>query len=145
MNWEKLKPTHYFKDPVQYIYTHTAYDTKEYDKLYENQNDPNHKVWQDFDSKYKMGYEIKENFDDINFNKAVMCLWFFKERSQLHASYIEINGKKLAYLPNTILMTESKDIKFIETKKKYIRYPVVQLDVSLETWKSILKRFDKVS
>ena len=89
-----------------------------------------------------MGYEIKENFDDINFNKAVMCLWFFKERSQLHASYIEINGKKLSYLPNTILMTESKDIKFIETKKKYIRYPVVQLDVSLETWKSILKRFN---
>ena len=38
MNWEKLKQNHYNKDPVEHIYSKTIFDMKEYDDLYENQN-----------------------------------------------------------------------------------------------------------
>ncbi len=145
MNWEKLKPNHYFKEPIKHIYSQNIFDTKEYDILYENQRNPDHKVWQDFDSKYKMGYEIKENFDQINFNKAVMCLWFFKERAHLTPAHVNVGGKSLPYVSNTFLITESKQIKFENPKKKYNRYPVIQLDLPTKVWQSILERFDKVS
>ena len=40
MNWLKLKKQHYFKEPVEYFYASSIFDTKEYDALYENQDDP---------------------------------------------------------------------------------------------------------
>ena len=43
MNWEKLKTNHFFKEPVEHVYTSTVYDIKDYDKLYENQNILTHK------------------------------------------------------------------------------------------------------
>ena len=117
MNWEKLKPNHYFEDPVKHIYTNNIFDTKEYDRLYENQNNLNHQTWQEFDSKYRTGFEFKDNFSDIDFNKEIMCLWFFKERSDNTKSVVRINGKELTYLPNTFLIAESKDIEHVQTKK----------------------------
>ena len=80
MNWEKLKPNHYFDDPVTHIYTQSMFDTREYDRLYENQNNLNHQSWQEFDSKYRTGFEFKNGFSDIDFNREIICLWFFKER-----------------------------------------------------------------
>lgn len=145
MNWEKLKPIHYFSDPVKHIYTQNIFDTKEYDVLYENQLDINNHAWQDFDTKYKIGFEVKENFNEIDYNKAVMCLWFFKERSHLTPAYINLAGKSLQYMSNTFLITESKQIKFENPAKKYNRYPLIQLDLPMKVWKNILERFDKVS
>jgi len=49
MNWEKIKPNHFFKEPVEHVYASTLYDIKDYDKLYENQNNFTHTVWQEFD------------------------------------------------------------------------------------------------
>jgi len=141
MNWEKLKPTHYFEDPVKHIYTLNVFDTKEYDKLYENQNNLNHQTWQDFDSKYRTGFEFLENFSDINFNKEIMCLWFFKERSDNTKSFVHINGKELAYLPNTFLITESKDIKHVQNKRKYLRHPLVQIDMTNNQWQKLIEKF----
>ena len=40
-----------------------------------------------------------------------------------------------------IIITESKDIKVIENKKKYIRRPLLQLDLELKTYKNILQKF----
>ena len=57
MNWQKLRKPHYHKEPVEYIYATAIFDLKEYDSLYENQNDLSHQVWQNFDTKYKVGYE----------------------------------------------------------------------------------------
>ena len=95
MNWEKLKPNHYFKEPVEYIYSSTIFDLKEYDKLYENQNNLNHKVWQDFDKKYKIGFQFLDDIRDINLMKEVICLWFFKERNDRSGGEdIELSGKK---------------------------------------------------
>ena len=62
MNWEKLKSIHYHEDPVAYIYSHALVESKEYDNLYENQNDLTHQVWQEFDAKYKTGFEFKSDF-----------------------------------------------------------------------------------
>tara|TARA_R100000030_G_scaffold53524_1_gene40234 strand:- start:187 stop:618 length:432 start_codon:yes stop_codon:yes gene_type:complete len=143
MNWETLKPNHYHKDPVEYIYTKTIFPNNDYDRLYENQNNINHQVWKDFDSKYKMGFEFKENFSEIDFDKEVMCLWFFKERSNLTTSYVSVEGKDVQYTPNTFLITTNKNLRFIEKKRKYIRNPLLQLDMSLTIFQNILKRFQK--
>lgn len=137
MNWKKLRPQHFFDDPVEHIYAMALIDSLEYDKLYENQNNLNHAVWQDFDTKYSTGYEFKEDFSDINFNKEIMCLWFFKERSDRTIAHVVVNGKKLPYTPNTFLITTSKDIKLEKTKRKYIRHPLVQLDLTTKKYKEI--------
>lgn len=145
MNWEKLKPIHFFEDPVPHVYTMSLFDTKEYDKLYENQSNLDHTVWQDFDARFKTGYEFKEHLTDIDFAKEIVCLWFFKERSDKTVSHVVLDGKPLAYTANTWLITTSKNIKFVETKRKHIRHPFVQIDLSLSVWEDILKRFNKIS
>ena len=116
MNWEKLKPQHYHKEPVEYIYARSIFELKEYDKLYENQNNLMHEVWKDFDEKYRVGFEFLDDIRDINKDKDIMCLWFFKERNDRSAGTdIKIAGKTITYYPNTFLITESKDIKILHT------------------------------
>ena len=144
MNWEKLKSQHYHKEPVEYIYTRSIFDLKEYDKLYENQNNLMHEVWKDFDEKYRVGFEFLDDIRDINKDKDIMCLWFFKERNDRSAgNNIKISGKTITYYPNTFFITESKDIKILE-KNEYIRRPVLQLDLSTSTWNTMLERFNKI-
>ena len=143
MNWEKIKPDHYYKNPIEHIYTSTIFDIKEYDKLYENQNNLSHQSWKHFDQKYQISYEFKEDFKEIDLSKEIICLWFFKERSNSTASYVQLNGKKLPYFQNTFLITKSKDISFIETKRKYIRNPLIQLEISMRVWNNLIERFDK--
>ena len=145
MNWEKLKANHFFKEPVEHVYTSTVFDQKEYDKLYENQNNLTHESWKAFNYKYRVDFELKENFCDINFQKEVICLWFFKERSDTTQAYVHVDKKQLTYTPNTFLITQSKKINFGNTKRKYIRNPFIQIDLPLSTWKEILKRFNKIS
>ena len=141
MNWEKLKPHHYHKEPVEYIYTRTIFDLKKYDKLYENQNNLMHEVWKEFHGTYRVGFELLDDIRDINKDKDITCLWFFKDRGDRSAGTdIKIAGHTITYYPNTFLITESKDIKILE-KNEYIRRPVVQLDLSRKTYKSIVERF----
>ena len=141
MNWKKIKPSHYFKEPVTHIYTQTIFDVKEYDRLYENQKNLDHRSWHEFDEKYKIGFEFKEKFENIDLDKEIICLWFFKERSDRTASYVNVAGKELTYLPNTFLITQSKLLSFVSTKRKYIRNPLIQIDMTLETYNNIVKKF----
>jgi len=144
MNWEKLKANHYFKDPVEHVHASTLYDMKEYDKLYENQNNLNHHVWQEFDQKYKTAFEFMEDIREINTNKEIICVWFFKDRNdQSSGEDILLKDKKIKYQPNTFFITKSNDIKIVDKKNKYIRRPFVQLDLSNAVWQGILKRFNK--
>jgi len=143
MNWEKLQQKNYHTDPVEHIYSMSTFDTKEYDILYENQNNLDHKCWQDFDSKYKIGFEFKEDFTALDLDKEVICLWFFKERSDQTLAHVQVAEKQLRYHSNTFLITKSKDIKFVETKRKYIRNPFVQLDMSEKQYNGIVTRFQK--
>jgi len=144
MNWEKIKTQHYFKEPVEHIYTSSIFDSKEYDRLYENQNNLNHQHWQDFDKQYRTGFTFFEDVNDISLNNDVLCLWFFKERSDRGVStMINLDGKLITYFPNAFLITTSKKIKFEEKQEPYIRRPVVQLDMPLDTYNSITSKFQK--
>ena len=60
----KLKKTHLYQDPIEHIYASNIFDIKEYDKLYENQNNPNHKVWKDFQTTYN--FKKIRFFNDLN-------------------------------------------------------------------------------
>jgi len=147
MNWEKLKPNHFFKNPVPYVYASTLVDTVEYDKLYENQNNLTHRVWQDFDKKYKTGFQFYNDISEINLKKNLICAWFFKERNdQSGGEDILIAGKKIRYFQNTFIITRSKDIEILKNQKRqYIRRPFIQLDLKESVWDNILKRFNKSS
>ena len=112
MNWEKLETQHYFENPVEHVYTSNIFDLKEYHILYENQNNLNHQVWQQFDEKYKTGFEFKNDLTEIDFNKEVIALWFFKERSDRNSQpFIDLAGKLIPYYPNAFLLTTCKKIK----------------------------------
>tara|TARA_Y100000592_G_scaffold99846_1_gene177451 strand:+ start:2892 stop:3323 length:432 start_codon:yes stop_codon:yes gene_type:complete len=143
MNWDLLKPLHYYQEPVEHIYARNIFDEKLYDILYENQNNMQHQVWMDFDKQYKKGFELKENFTELDINKEVICLWFFKERSDRTLVHVEVGGKKIEYYPNTFLITKNKKIKLIETKRKFIRNPFLQIDLSNDDYQEIIKRFQK--
>ena len=139
MDWRKLKPRNIHHDPVTYIHAINLMDTSEYDRLYENQNNLNHQLWQEFDKKYKIGYEFKEDIRDIDTKRDVIAIWCFKERSDRTAPPdICIAGKKIAYYPNTVIVTQCKDITIIEKKKVYIRRPFVQLDMDNKTFDKLV-------
>jgi len=142
MNWEKLKKKHhYHKDPVEHIHAKDIFDLQQYEKLYENQNNLDHELWLEFDAKHKTGFEFHDDITKINKHKQVMALWFFPERSDRGARpHLDIQGKSIAYTTNTFLLTEFSDIKIIETKRKFIRRPCIQLDISQEKYKTIIQK-----
>ena len=98
MQWHWLKKSHYYKEPVEYVCASTIFPEKQYDILYENQNNLSHKVWQDFDQQYKIGFEFKEDLTQIDFNKEIIALWFFRERSdQNRQPILDVGGAKIKY------------------------------------------------
>ena len=142
MNWKKLRKPHYHKEPVEYIYATAIFDLKEYDSLYENQNDLSHQVWQDFDAKYKTGYEFLQDIQDLNLKKEVICLWFFKDRNDKDAGVdIDLSGKLITYFQNTFLITESKKLKILKRKKFFPNRPALQIDLSKKIFAEITEPF----
>ena len=143
MNWDRIKKQHIFKEPVEHIYTGQLFDRNTYDKLYENLNDLSHEVWVEFDSKYKIPFQVYDDIREINKNKKVICLWFFTDRNDKSSGVdIILAGKKLRYFHNTFLITASKDIKILEDNpKQYIHRPFVQLDLSESKYKELLGKF----
>ena len=145
MNWDKLKKNHYHDQPVEHICADNLIDSLKYDSLYENQNNLDHQHWKKFCEKYNTKAELKENFSDVDFSKDIICLWFFKERSDGTVAHVHLKGKQIRYTANTFLITRSKDIKFVHTKRKYIRSPLVQLGLSNEIYNKLLGRFNKTT
>jgi len=142
MTWKKLRKPHYHKDPVEYIYATAIFDLREYDSLYENQNNLSHQVWQEFDANYKTGYEFLQDIQDLNLNKEVICLWFFKDRSDKDAGVdIDLSSKLITYNPNTFLITESKKLKILERKKFFPNRPALQIDLSKKIFDEITEPF----
>ena len=87
-------------------------------------------------------FEFKNDLTEIDFNKEVIALWFFKERSDRNSQpFIDLAGKLIPYYPNAFLLTTCKKIKIKEAKKTYIRRPVVQLDLSSKKYYEIIERF----
>ena len=143
MNWEKLKKPHYHEEPVEHILATAIFSLKEYDSLYENQNNLSLQVWQEFDTKYKVGYEFLQDIKDVNLNKEVICLWFFKDRSDKDAGVdIDLSGKLITYYPNTFLITKSKKLKILKRKKNFAPgRPAIQIDLSTKQFDKIVDRF----
>ena len=140
MNWLEIKKSHYYNEPVEHILAPAIFDLKEYDNLYENQNNLSHQVWQDFDTKYKIGFEFFKDLHEFNKNKEVICLWFFKERSDRKiGNDIDLEGKIIKYKPNTFLITRSKNIKIIKRKSVLPNRPVLQLDLSIKEYNKIIR------
>jgi len=144
MNWHKLSQHNYYTEPVEFIHAVGLVEQNEYNRLYENQNNLAHGVWQEFDEKYKTGFELKEDITQIDFDREVIALWFFRERSDTTPSPdINIGGRLFTYNDNTHILTMCKDIEIKEKKKKYLRRPFIQLDMSKQKFDKICQRFRK--
>ena len=142
MNWNKLKTNHYFKEPVEHIYSSTIFDLKEYDRLYENQNNLSHQSWLEFKNKYKVSVKMLDDISEIDKSKEILCIWFFKERTDRSGGEdILLSGKTLKYLPNTFLITESKSLTVLDKKDEYIRRPLVQINLIKSQYDQIVQRF----
>jgi hypothetical protein len=140
MNWENIKKSYYYKEPVEYILAPAIFNLDEYDSLYRNQNDLSHQIWQDFDIRYKIGFEFFKDLREFNKDKEVICLWFFKDRDDRKTGNdIDLEGKIIKYKPNTFLITRSKNIKIIERKVPLPNRPVLQLDLSIKEYNKIIK------
>jgi len=138
MDWRNLQQKHIHQDPVPHIHAINLMDTLEYDRLYENQKNLNHRLWQEFDEKYKIGFEFKEDITEIDTSRDVIAIWCFAERSdRTRPPNINLAGKKIAYYPNAVIVTESKEIKVEENNNKYIRRPFVQLDLVPKKFREI--------
>jgi len=140
MDWHKLKDKHIHNDPVPHIHVINLIEEKEYDKLYENQNDLDHQLWQDFDEKYKIGFEFKEDISEIDLKRDIIAIWCFRERNdRTRPPHIILGGKKIAYYPNAIIITSSNDIIIDDSKvKKYIRRPFIQLDINKKKFNELM-------
>ena len=140
MNWEKIKKSYYYKEPVEHILAPALYNIDEYDSLYRNQNNLSHQVWQDFDTKYKIGFEFFKDLREFNKDKEVICLCFFKDRDDKKTGNdVDLEGKIIKYKPNTFLITRSKNIKVIKRKSVLPNRPVLQLDLSIKEYNKIIK------
>lgn len=141
MNWKKLRKINFFTEPVEHIYSPQILDSKEFDALYENINDLSHKSWLDFDEKYKTPFQVYDNLHHINKNKEIICLLFFKDRSDKSSGYNILLGgkKKIKYFYNGFFMTPSKNIKIIDEKRAYIHNYFLQLDIKKETYTEVIK------
>ena len=142
MIWDKVKKDHFYKEPVEYFRTQTIFSQIEYEKLYENQNNLQHKYWQNLKDQTYMSWTYHKDLDLIDKTKDVTCLWFFKDRGDRNAgNYITCEDKVIVYSPNTFFFTIFKDYKVIAKKNNILERPVVQLDMSIEQYQKILNRF----
>ena len=150
--FEKLKKTHLYQDPIEHIYASNIFDVKEYDKLYENQNYPDHKIWKDFQTTYK--FKKIRFFNDLNntdLTQTIICLWFFKDRGDRNKGKdIEISNDKetktIIYSPNTFLIFYNfckTNIKIIERKTRSPRRSCLQIYFDYDTYDNICQPIRK--
>jgi hypothetical protein len=146
--FQKLKKTHLYQDPIEHIYASDIFDIKEYDKLYENQNNPNHKVWKDFQTTYN--FKKIRFFNDLNnveLDETILCLWFFKDRSDRNKGKdIKIKDKTILYLPNTFFILYNScqnNIKILKRDTMVPTRPCLQLYFDYETYDNICQHIKK--
>ena len=147
MYWDRIKKLDYFKAPKEHILATGIVPIKEYDILYENQNNTAHEVWEEFYKKFKIKFTFYKDLRNINIDKEIICLWFFKDRGDLNPGndiQLGIIGDKhgskiIRYYPNTFFITKLKTIKILEREKSILNRPVLQLDLSEKEYDKIIK------
>ena len=144
----KLKKTHLYQDPIEHIYASNIFDIKEYDKLYENQNNPNHKVWKDFQTTYNFKkIRFFNDLNDVKLDETILCLWFFKDRNDRNKGKdIKIKDKTIRYLPNTFFILYNScqnNIKILKRDTMVPTRPCLQLYFDYETYDNICQHIKK--
>ena len=142
--FQKLKKTHLYQDPIEHIYASDIFDIKENDKLYENQNNPNHKVWKDFQTTYNFKkIRFFNDLNDVKLDETILCLWFFKDRNDRNKGKdIKIKDKTIRYLPNTFFILYNScqnNIKILKRDTMVLTRPCLQLYFDYETYDKIIK------
>ena len=133
--FERLKKQYYHTDPVEHIIGPQIIKVAEYDDLYENQTRFDGTVWKNFKEKQNLKCVFHEDLRDIDRSADIMCLWFFRERTDRDAGNdIKLAGKIINYHANKILITPSKEIKIKERKKYFPRRPCVQIYISKQIY-----------
>ena len=146
--FQKLKKTHLYQDPIEHIYASDIFDIKEYDKLYENQNNPNHKVWKDFQTTYNFKkIRFFNDLNDVKLDETILCLWFFKDRNDRNKGKdIKIKDKTILYLPNTFFILYNScqnNIKILKRDTMVPTRPCLQLYFDYETYDNICQHIKK--
>ena len=146
--FQKLKKTHLYQDPIEHIYASDIFDIKEYDKLYENQNNPNHKVWKDFQTTYNFKkIRFFNDLNDVKLDETILCLWFFKDRSDRNKGKdIKIKDKTILYLPNTFFILYNScqnNITILKRDTMVPTRPCLQLYFDYETYDNICQHIKK--
>jgi len=79
---ENLKTTNVHKDAIPYMIINDVIDVKEYDKLYEQWNNPDHVLWEIFLKKFNVKVVLQSKVQSIGpfggEEKEYVGYWFFK-------------------------------------------------------------------
>tara|TARA_B100000700_G_scaffold297161_1_gene361811 strand:+ start:14308 stop:14742 length:435 start_codon:yes stop_codon:yes gene_type:complete len=124
MNFPNIRRNHFNKGEVDYLFAPTPVDVPIYDRLYELQNNLQHKYWQDFIEQYKLNCEFKNDLNDVDHTDSYILMWFFKERTDNGGkNEIVLNGAiEVSYLPNYILGFDNSKYK-LKIKERSVHYP----------------------
>jgi hypothetical protein len=135
--YSRLHKKYYHENP-EYILGTLFRTVAEYDDLYENQTRFDGKVWTKFKETHNIRCQFHEDLTDADLTRDITCLWFFRERSDRDpGNDIKLEGKRIVYVGNKILITPSKDVKIQKRKTYFPRRPVVQIDVSKDMYDNI--------
>jgi len=138
--FERLNKRYYHKDPVEHIIGPQIIKVAEYDDLYENQTRFDGEVWSNFKEKQNLKCVFHDDIRDIDRSMDIMCLWFFRERTDRDpGNDIKLAGKLISYSANKLFITPSKEIKIKERSKYFPRRPCLQIDINMETYLNIKK------
>lgn len=138
--FEKLKKSHYRKDPEEHFYAQMIYNLTEYDRLYENQLNQNSEAWASFRNVYELKYKFLENIEEIDLDQDIICIWFFRERAdQDSANDLTLVDRVIVNKPNAFFISPSRNIKIHKRTKFFTRRPCAQFFLSKEDYVNIKK------
>ena len=138
--FNKIRKSHFSDDPVEHIYINNIIELKEYDTLYENQSRFDGQLWTDFKNKYNLDCTFLNDLNEINMQVEVLCLLFFKERSDNKKDHdIKIKAKEIKYFQNTlfILPNPLSNLNILTRERPYLRRPCLQINLSLSQYNNI--------
>ena len=138
--FNKILKSHFSDDPVEHIYINNIIELKEYDTLYENQSRFDGQLWTDFKNKYNLDCTFLNDLNEINMQVEVLCLLFFKERSDNKKDQdIKIKAKEIKYFQNTlyILLNPQSNLNILTRERPYLRRPCLQINLSLSKYNNI--------
>ena len=138
--FKKLHKKNFYTDPAEHIiWTHPR-RMQEYDDLYEEQLRFDNELWTNFRNTHNIKCQFHDDIKDIDLSHDIVCLWFFRERSDRDAANdIDVAGKIISFTANKLLIAYAKDIKIIKRKRFFPRRPCVQIAISNEVYVNIKK------